>query len=343
MISVIRWNKNCLELLDQTKLPLRCVTFRCRNAQGVFKAIRKLIVRGAPVIGVAAAYGVYLGIQRSKTSSSRNLVRKVKKISNYLASSRPTAKNLFWAVERMKKVAHQNSKLSVELLKKRLLQEAKIIQKEEEQNCFLISQWGRNLIRSGDTVLTHCNAGSLATGRYGTALALLYGAKQQGKKIRAIATETRPLLQGARLTTWELKANGIPVTLICDNMVATCMRQGKIKRVVVGADRIARNGDTANKIGTSMIAILAKEHKIPFYVAAPRSTFDFSIPTGKQIPIEERASEEITQGLGRRIAPYGVGVYNPAFDVTPAQYITAFITERGVIRPPFKRTLKKVR
>jgi methylthioribose-1-phosphate isomerase len=243
----------------------------------------------------------------------------------------------------MRKVATDHKKLPIRIIQKRLFLEAQKIQKEEENNCLSISKHGRKLIRSGDTILTHCNAGSLATGRYGTALSLLYGAKKEGKKIKAFATETRPLLQGARLTTWELKANKIPVTLICDNMVATCMRQGLIDRVVVGADRIAKNGDTANKIGTSMIAVLAKEHNIPFYVAAPRSTFDFSITRGKNIPIEERAAEEITEGLGRRIAPYGVHVYNPAFDVTPAKYITAFVTEHGVIRPPFEKNLKKIR
>jgi len=341
--DVIKWKGNHLSLLDQTQLPLSKKYLKCYTPQDVYAAIQRLAVRGAPAIGVAAGYGVLLGVLKYKSKSAQDFIRKVDDTADYLAKSRPTAKNLFWALDRMKAAVRQSKTVPADKLLQMVLDAAESIQEDEELNCKKIGEFGGQLISAGDNILTHCNAGSLATGRYGTALAVLYEAQRKGKRITAMATETRPLLQGARLTTWELKQHGVPVTLICDNMVATCMQRGLIDRIVVGADRIASNGDTANKIGTYMIAVLAQEHKIPFYVAAPRSTFDFSLKTGKDIPIEERGQQEITNGLGRRIAPNGIKVFNPAFDVTPAKYIHAFITEYGVIRPPFLKNLKKIK
>jgi len=323
-----------LRLIDQTRLPANLVFLECRDPEMVFEAIRSLRVRGAPAIGIAAAMGAVLGIRDVSADTSTTLIERLKEVSDDLGRSRPTAVNLFWALERMVKTAERNARLPPEALKRRLLEEAVAIRDEDARMCRAIGRNGVKLIADGDGVLTHCNAGALATAEYGTALAALFTAHEQGKRIRVYADETRPLLQGARLTTWELMRAGIDVTLICDNTAGQVMKEGRVQRVIVGADRIAANGDAANKIGTYSLALLAKVHDIPFYVAAPSSTFDLSLPNGGEIPIEERAPEEVTEGFGRRTAPEGVRVYSPAFDVTPHEYIAAIVTERGIIEHP---------
>lgn len=323
-----------LRLLDQTRLPQEVVTLDCTTPEQVFEAIKTLRVRGAPAIGVAAAMGAFLGIREMQAGSAEELIAQLRKVGDYLSGSRPTAVNLSWAVKRMLKTAEDNRSLKIPALKQRLLDEALLIREEDAQMCRRIGENGARFFHDGDGVLTHCNAGALATAEFGTALAPLFVAHDQGKRLCVFADETRPLLQGARLTAWELIQAGMDATLICDNMAGLVMREGRVQRVIVGADRIAANGDTANKIGTYSVAILAKEHGIPFYVAAPSSTFDLSIPDGSHIPIEERCPEEVTNGFGRRTAPEQVRVYNPAFDVTPAKYIAAIITERGVIEKP---------
>ena len=326
-----------LRLLDQTLLPTRVEYRDCRTVEEVWEAIRSLRVRGAPAIGVAAAYGVVVGVQ---TETSR-FVQRFEEVVAYLRTSRPTAVNLFWAIERLeKKVQPHWKQSSPQVLTQLMLDEARLIKEEDRQMCRAIGRVGAELVQTGQGILTHCNAGSLATAGYGTALAVLYTAAEQGKAIKVFADETRPLLQGARLTTWELQQAGIDVTLICDSMAAQVMREGKIQLVIVGADRIAANGDTANKIGTYGVAVLARAHAIPFYVAAPSSTFDLSIQDGSQIPIEQRDPREITQGLGKVIAPDGIRVYNPAFDVTPAELIAGIITEKGLIQPVNKQTIR---
>jgi methylthioribose-1-phosphate isomerase len=286
--------------------------------------------------------GTVLGMQNVHARNFEEFRTALKEVTAELASSRPTAVNLFWAMERMRLVVDRHRESSVKELKHILLDEALKILNEDKQMCRDIGVNGGRFVKSGDTVLTHCNAGGLATADYGTALAVLFTAHEGGKKIRVFADETRPLLQGARLTTWELHHAGIDVTLICDNMAGHVMKQGWVNLCIVGADRIAVNGDTANKIGTYSVAVLAHEHGIPFYVAAPSSTFDLSIPDGSHIPIEERDRREITHGMGRQIAPDGVKTYNPAFDVTPARYITAIITERGVIQPVNEENVRKI-
>jgi methylthioribose-1-phosphate isomerase len=301
----------------------------------VWEAIRTLRVRGAPAIGVAAAYGVVLGMQVQAArefppdASSDRLEAVVK----HLRSSRPTAVNLFWALDRMSAVAHGSCFRDSAALRERLLQEAHAIRAEDAAMCRRIGECGAGLIQEGMGILTHCNTGALATADYGTALACMFVAAEQGKRFQVFADETRPLLQGARLTTWELQQRGIPVTLICDSMAAQVMREGRVQMVIVGADRIAANGDTANKIGTYGVAVLARAHGIPFYVAAPSSTFDLALATGAGIPIELRDPREVTHGLGKQTAPNGVAVYNPAFDVTPTELITGLITEKGLIQP----------
>ena len=331
-----------VRLIDQTQLPGRLEFRDCRTVEEVWEAIRTLRVRGAPAIGIAAAMGLVVAMQSHADLATYHA--KLKQVSDYLRTSRPTAVNLFWAIERMETRAF--SPLSaggegpgVRGLSRVLLNEALAIEAEDRAMCLAIGQAGAALIGEGHGVLTHCNAGSLATSAYGTALAVMYAAAEQGRRFRVFADETRPLLQGARLTAWELQQAGIDVTLICDSMAAQVMREGRIQLVIVGADRIAANGDTANKIGTYGVAVLAKAHGIPFYVAAPSSTFDLNIADGTQIPIEQRDGREITEGLGKLIAPAGVAVYNPAFDVTPAGLISAVITERGIIRPPFRELL----
>jgi methylthioribose-1-phosphate isomerase len=314
-----------LRLIDQTLLPTRLEYRDCRTVDEVWEAIKVLRVRGAPAIGVAAAYGAVLGVQ---TSSPNSIVSDLERACQHLATSRPTAVNLFWALQRMRQVVSTNGDLRT-----RLFVEAQSIEAEDRAMCHAIGAAGAHLIGEGQGVLTHCNAGGLATADYGTALAVMFTAAEQGKHFPVYADETRPLLQGARLTAWELQQRGLDVTLICDNMAAQVMKEGRIQLVIVGADRIAANGDTANKIGTYGVALLAAAHGIPFYVAAPSSTFDLSLPTGDGIPIEQRDPREITHGFGRQTAPEGVHVYNPAFDVTPARLITGIITEKGLIQP----------
>lgn len=335
-VPVLEWigeSNGTLRLLDQTLLPCETKTLECRSVEQVVEAIRSLRVRGAPAIGVAAAYGVVLGVAESANADRMKFEERLKLVIQQLAASRPTAVNLFWALDRQRKVAERILSVSPSDVVAALLAEARTIEREDRQMCAAIGQHGAELLSTGDTVLTHCNAGALATAGDGTALSVIYAAVAAGKQIRVFADETRPLLQGARLTAWELSQRGVPVTVICDSMAATVMRQGKIQAVIVGADRIAANGDTANKIGTYSVACLAKTHGVPFYVAAPSSTFDLSLSHGDQIPIEERSAVEITHGFGRQTAPEGIDVYNPAFDVTPAELITAIITERGLIRP----------
>jgi methylthioribose-1-phosphate isomerase len=336
-VPTLRWIGGIdghLRLLDQTRLPTECIEIECRDVETVWEAIRSLRVRGAPAIGIAAAYGVCLGVQPALSSSDQNSRARVDEVAAYLATSRPTAVNLFWALERMQRVIHEApAPLNVRDAAERLLKEAHAIHEEDRQMCREIGRHGAALLRDGQGVLTHCNAGGLATSDYGTALAVFFTAHHEGKRLHIFTDETRPLLQGARLTTWELQQRGIDVTLICDSMAAQVMREKRVQAVVVGADRIAANGDTANKIGTYGLAVLAAAHEIPFYVAAPTSTFDLSIQSGDQIPIEQRAASEITHTFGRQTAPDGIDVYNPAFDVTPAKFITAIISERGIIQP----------
>lgn len=320
-----------LRLIDQTRLPTELVYLDCRTAEQVWEAIKMLRVRGAPAIGVSAAYGVIIGLQ-SATANLDGFSKRLAEVTTYLAESRPTAVNLFWALDRMKRVAKGLPGTPGERLE-RLLAEAREIEREDREMCAAIGRHGAALLKSGMGVLTHCNAGGLATAGDGTALAVFFSAAAEGKSLHVYADETRPLLQGARLTAWELMQRGVDVTLICDNMAGWVMKEGRIQVVVVGADRIASNGDAANKIGTYSVAQLAKAHGIPFYVAAPSSTFDLTLETGAGIPIEQRKSDEITHGFGRQTAPTGVQVYNPAFDVTPADLIAGIITERGVISP----------
>ena len=326
-----------LVLIDQTLLPRELSHLDCTTPEEDWDAIKRLAVRGAPAIGIAAAYGVCLGIRplfsEGKAPTREELLAKVDQTAAYLATSRPTAVNLFWALDRMKACAAAAKNASAADIAAALMEEAQRIHDEDRTLCRRIGRFGAELIRDGDTLLTHCNAGALATADYGTALGVFYAAQEEGKKIRVYADETRPLLQGARLTAWELAARGIDVTLICDSMAAMLMRRKKIDAVFVGADRIAANGDVANKIGTYSVAVNARAHGIPFYVAAPFSTFDLTLSDGGQIPIEERDPEEIRRGFGIQTAPDGVKIYNPAFDVTPAGLISGIVTEKGVIAP----------
>lgn len=341
--ATLRWvggTDGYLVLIDQTLLPVEFREIECRTIETTWEAIKLLRVRGAPAIGIAAAYGVCLGVQSVIDSTRVAFMQRLREVCDYLASSRPTAVNLFWALERMRRTAQllPESQLAPQIAE-RLLVEARAIEAEDREMCREIGRYGEQLLADNSGVLTHCNAGGLATADYGTALAVIFSAHEAGKHLRVFADETRPLLQGARLTAWELVNRGIDATLICDSMAAQVMREGRIQAVVVGADRIAANGDTANKIGTYGVAVLARHHRIPFYVAAPSSTFDFAIDSGAEIPIEHRNPLEITHGFGKQTAPEGVGVYNPAFDVTPAELIAAFVTERGVLRPPYRETL----
>jgi len=341
MLPTIEWRDDRVIMIDQRKLPGEEVYVECRDFEAVAEAIEKMVIRGAPAIGVAAAFGVALGflrVERSKDSRAE-----FSRILTRLRRTRPTARNLFWALERMKAAHEGNESLPLDELKKRLIAEALDIEREDVEINRQIGQFGAELIKDGDSILTHCNAGGLATAAYGTALGVIRAAFEQGKKIRVFADETRPFLQGARLTAWELEKLGIPYFVISDSMAGWLMRKGEIVLAVVGADRITPNGDTANKIGTYSVAVLAKENHLPFYVAAPLSTFDFSLETGDQIPIEERSPEEVKEINGKLITPAGARVRNPAFDVTPAGYITAIITEKGVVRPPYKKTLADLR
>ncbi len=320
-----------LRLLDQTRLPLETAFVDYRSVDELVLAIRRLVVRGAPAIGCAAAYGVCLGIQEETSSGEAQFFAALDSAIERLAASRPTAVNLFWALARMRRTAEAlRGRTSETAIAASLLAEARAIENEDRAMCRAIGRHGAALLQDGDGVLTHCNAGGLATSDFGTALAVIFQAHEEGKRLHVWVDETRPLLQGARLTAWELAQRGVPATLICDNMAAHVMQSGRVQAVVVGADRIAANGDTANKIGTYGVAVLAVSHGIPFYVAAPTSTFDLSLPDGDAIPIEQRAAEEITEGFGRRTAPEGVAVYNPAFDVTPGNLIRGIICEHGV-------------
>jgi len=330
-----------LTLIDQTLLPVEFREIECRTVEQVWEAIKSLRVRGAPAIGCAAAYGVVIGLQQSPTDETRPACDvRLASIIRYLAGSRPTAVNLFWALERMQTVAAALPQLDPQQLRDLLLKEARAIEIEDREMCAAIGRHGATLLSDGTGVLTHCNAGGLATAGDGTALAIMFAAAAAGKKIHVYADETRPLLQGARLTTWELQQRGIPVTLICDSMAGWVMKEQRVQAVITGADRIAANGDSANKIGTYSVALLARAHGIPFYVAAPSSTFDLSIKTGAEIPIEQRKPEEITHGFGRATAPEGTLVYNPAFDVAPAESITAIITEKGIIQPVTEENIR---
>jgi len=339
-IKPIEWRENRLKILDQTRLPWEEVYLELSSYEEIAQAIKEMKVRGAPMIGVVAAYGIALGAQRIEASNKHGFLTELHHITKTLASTRPTAVNLFRAINRMEAVA-QAAK-DVPRIKAALVAEAERIHAGEEQATRQISQFGAELIQDGSTILTHCNTGVLATAGYGTALGVIKAAKEQGKRIRVLATETRPLLQGARLTTWELRQEGIPFTLVTDSMAGHFISKGEVSCVIVGADRIAANGDVANKIGTYTLAVLARENGIPFYVAAPTSSIDLSLPSGEQIPIEERSPREVTHIQGVPIAPEGVGVANPAFDVTPHGYISAIITERGVIREPYKIRLKEL-
>ena len=336
-IETMRWcgaNDGFLALLDQTLLPIECREVECRDVAAVWEAIKMLRVRGAPAIGIAAAYGVCIGLQDVAEGGEEAFFAKLDEVTEYLATSRPTAVNLFWALDRMKARGQAlKGDTPVAQILDLLLQEAQAIHAEDRAMCHAIGRHGADLLHDGQGVLTHCNAGGLATAEYGTALSVFFTAQDLGKQLHIYVDETRPLLQGARLTAWELSQRGIDATLICDSMAAQVMREGRVQAVITGADRIAANGDTANKIGTYSIAVLARAHQIPFFVAAPTNTFDLSLDSGKGIPIEERRAEEITHGFGRQTAPDNVAVYNPAFDVTPAEYIDAIITERGVIQP----------
>ena len=344
-IETLRWVGGVdgyLQLIDQTLLPVECVQIDCRDVETVFEAIRMLRVRGAPAIGIAAAYGVCIALQGAASKDENALFARLDEAADYLAGSRPTAINLFWALDRMKAKAEELRGAPPEQVAEELLAEARAIHEEDRQTCRAIGRHGAELLRDGQGVLTHCNAGGLATADYGTALAVFFAAAESGKKIHVYADETRPLLQGARLTTWELRERGIDVTLICDSMAAQVMREGRVQAVVTGADRIAANGDVANKIGTYSAAVLAAAHDIPFYVAAPSSTFDLSIAGGDEIPIEQRDPREVTHGFGRQTAPDGIDVYNPAFDVTPAELIDALICEHGVIRPVTRERIGEI-
>ncbi|MGQ3686276.1 MAG: S-methyl-5-thioribose-1-phosphate isomerase [Candidatus Loosdrechtia sp.] len=344
-LPTIEWEGDIngrVRLIDQTLLPAELKFVYCEDLKSIWHAIKTLMVRGAPAIGIAGAMGVILGIKESQTNDTDSFFKDLRQVATYLSSSRPTAVNLFWGIARMERLAQKNKNKPVREIKELLLQEAIRIQEEDKIICRKIGENGAGFIGDNDGILTHCNAGGLATADYGTALAVLFKAKEQGKHMRVYADETRPLLQGARLTAWELMHAGIDVTLICDNMAAHVMKQRKVQCVIVGADRIAANGDTANKIGTYGVSILAKEHGIPFYVAAPVSTFDLEIKSGNDIPIEERSPGEVTDGFGKKTAPEGIKVFNPAFDVTPAKNITAIITEKGVINQPSHKNIQKL-
>jgi len=338
-VPTIEWKKDRVRIIDQARLPGHLRFIDCHTIKDIFTVIQRLNIRGAPAIGIAGAFGMYIGVRDSNAKDFSSFYKDVEKAEDYLASSRPTARNLFWALERMRKTAIDNRDHKIDVIKKEMLREAKEVLEEDKRICRLIGKHGAGLIRNKDSILTHCNAGGLATADFGTALAVLYKAKQEGKVFRVFVDETRPVLQGARLTAWELVNERIDATLICDNMAASLMAKGLIDKVIVGADRIALNGDVANKIGTYNLAVLCKAHGVPFYVAAPVSTFDFNIKTGKEIDIEQRDPDEVRTVMGKVIAPRSVKVYNPAFDVTPNRLVRAIVTEKGVLRQPFKKAV----
>jgi len=339
MVETIQWIEGAVVMIDQTRLPLEEQYVTCRSYQEVAAAIRDMTIRGAPAIGVAAAMGVALGVLHA---SPTGLDAQMEEICATLAGTRPTAVNLFWAIDRMKRVYASLAGQPIEDIRRRLVEEALLVREEDIAICRAIGRNGAALVPDRKTVLTHCNAGALATAGYGTALGVIRAAVEAGKQIDVFADETRPFLQGARLTVWELQQDSIPTTLITDNMAGHFLKSGRIGCVVVGADRIAANGDVANKVGTYSVAVLAKENGVPFFVAAPVSTLDLSLASGDAIPIEQRAADEVTHVFGTRIAPEGTVVENPAFDVTPARYVAAIITEKGVARAPYEESLKKL-
>lgn len=347
-VKTIEWvggPDGAARLIDQTLLPTEVTYLDVTDVETMWEAIRVLRIRGAPAIGIAAAFGLYLAVRDTPAGDYATFKAELDRAAQYLAGSRPTAVNLFWALKRIQDLVAAHAREPVPALKQRILDEAMRMIDEDNAVCRAIGEHGVALLagqagRSPCTVLTHCNAGGLATAQWGTALAPVYVAAERGIPVQVYADETRPLLQGARITAWELQQAGVPVTLITDNMAATVMAQGRIDAVIVGTDRVAANGDVANKVGTLGVAILAKEFGVPFYVAAPTSSIDMSLASGELIPIEERRPEEVTEGFGRRTAPPGVRVYNPAFDVTPHRYVTALITEKGVLRPPYTDALR---
>ena len=343
MVPTLTWTPEGVRFIDQTRLPLEESYVLAKTYEDVAVVIETMVVRGAPAIGVSAAYGIVLGANASAAATAADFAPEFDRICARLAATRPTAVNLFWAIDRMKRLfASIPAGTPIAKVRTKLLADADAMYEEDIAACKAIGAFGGELLPEEGGVLTHCNAGALATCGYGTALGVIRAAVEQGKKIEVYADETRPFLQGARLTAWELMADGIPTTVICDNMAASLMRAGKIKAVVVGADRIAANGDFANKIGTYNVAILAREHGIPFYCAAPWSTIDTATPDGDAIPIEERNAKEVTHHGGKQLTPHGVGIRNPAFDVTPAKYVTAIITERGVLRAPYEESLREM-
>ncbi|MDD5292243.1 MAG: S-methyl-5-thioribose-1-phosphate isomerase [Candidatus Omnitrophica bacterium] len=342
-ITPLFYFKDHIKIVDQRKLPLELKYAYCRNEQDIFSAIKKMKIRGAPAIGVAAAFGLYLGIKDFNSKDRNDFIKRMEKVIRYLSSSRPTAVNLRWALEEVKQEVLANRGLKIDKLKGLIYNKAVKIMRDDQDRCRRMAGFAFGLIKKGDSCLTICNAGGMATSGYGTALGVFFKAKERGRKFEVFACETRPLLQGARITAWELKQKGIKTTLICDSMAASLMKKGVIKKVFVGADRVTMNGDFANKIGTYSIAALAKLHKIPFYVVAPLSTFDKKLHSGRDIPIEFRNKDEITKLYFKKsIAPSGIGVFNPAFDVTDAKLVTAFITEKGIIKPPYAKNIRKI-
>src|SRR5688572_30209641 len=344
MLPTIDWTGETVVMIDQRKLPASEIYVSCKTAQDVAKAIKTMVIRGAPAIGVAAAMGIALGMKRSKATGTKQFATEFQRLCDLMAATRPTAVNLFWAIERMKRTfaAAAQGGCSVDEIKQCLEDDARRIHDEDVQSCRDMGAHGAALVPQDARILTHCNAGALATAGYGTALGVIRAAAEQGKNVAVLADETRPFLQGARLTAWELIKDGINTTVITDNMAGSMMRLGHVDLVVVGADRIAANGDVANKIGTYSVAVLAREHGLPFYVAAPLSTIDLATPDGAGIPIEERKAREVTHVAGSRVTPAGAHIRNPAFDVTPAKYVTAIITERGIARPPYTESLAAI-
>jgi methylthioribose-1-phosphate isomerase len=343
MLPTIDWQGDAIVMVDQRKLPGQELYIRCRTAQEVARAIRTMVIRGAPAIGVSAAMGIALGMRRSTAKGTKQFAVEFQKICDMMAATRPTAVNLFWAIDRMKRIFSEAALAgqSTEEIAARLEREARAIHDEDVASCRTMGAFGAEVVPDDARVLTHCNAGALATAGYGSALGVIRAAVEKGKRIAVFADETRPFLQGARLTAWELVREGINTTVITESMAGPLMRAGEIDIVIVGADRIAANGDTANKIGTYTVAVLAHEHKVPFYVAAPLSTIDLETPDGDQIPIEERDQREITHLGSSRLTPIGAHIRNPAFDITPHRYISGFITEKGIFVPPFQEALRR--
>src|ERR1700761_4986401 len=343
MIPTLEWTADGVRFLDQTRLPLEETYVLAKTSDEVANVITTMVVRGAPAIGVAAAMGIAVGVKNSRATTVPELTKEVEAMAKTLAATRPTAVNLFWAIKRMRDRFHQLAArpgITVDAIREELISEARTMYDEDIAACRTMGANGAPLMPEAGGVLTHCNAGALASCGYGMALGVIRSAVERGKQLMVYADETRPFLQGARLTAWEMMHDGIPTTVLCDNMAASLMYQGKIQAVIVGSDRVAANGDVANKIGTYGVAVLAKEHGLPFYVAAPWSTIDLNTPNGDAIPIEQRAEREVTHHAGKQLTPHGVGIENPAFDVTPARYVTAIITERGVLRPPYSESLR---